>query len=419
MQSIIERAAKMERNGLANGIFRKGFFIVFMIIVNAFSWYFPLHKFFTDKLGSIQIEHTLFVAAYGVYYVAVITFAVAGTIVVHKNISRERLLSSWMFVGVVASFLLAPFEAFQTQIIYVFVAAFTLGVSLGLGFPSCLAYFSDHASIEQKGRLGGITYCVASIGIFLMGLLTMVLPSFDSMLVFALWRIVGLVVFILAKPKKGIMEEQRNVSYKDIIRERSFLLYLVPWIMFCLVNFLEAAVLKSLFGADFYNLTPVMEFGVGSIAALIGGVFADLVGRKRIVIFGYVMLGIGYAILGLFPDQMFSWYFYIAVDGIAWGIFALIFFITIWGELAAYRTKDKYYFLGVLPFLASTYIEILFEPYAKTISVSAYFSLASLFLFLAVLPLMYAPETLPEKKIKQMELKGYIEKAKRTKEKYT
>jgi MFS family permease len=152
---------------------------------------------------------------------------------------------------------------------------------------------------------------------------------------------------------------------------------------------------------------------------LIGGVFADLVGRKRIVIFGFVMLGVGYAILGLFPDQMFSWYFYIAVDGIAWGVFALIFFITIWGELAAYRTKDKYYFLGVLPFLASTYIEILFEPYARVISVSASFSLASLFLFLAVLPLMYAPETLPEKKIKEMELKGYVEKAKRTKEKYT
>jgi MFS family permease len=152
---------------------------------------------------------------------------------------------------------------------------------------------------------------------------------------------------------------------------------------------------------------------------LVAGVFADLVGRKRIVIFGYVMLGMGYAALGLFPYQVFSWYFYVAVDGLAWGIFALIFFITIWGELAAYRTKDKYYFLGVLPFLASTYVEFLFEPYAKIISVSTSFSLASLFLFLAVLPLMYAPETLPEKKIRERELKDYLKKAKETKEKYT
>jgi hypothetical protein len=32
---------------------------------------------------------------------------------------------------------------------------------------------------------------------------------------------------------------------------------------------------------------------------------------------------------------------------------------------------------------------------------------------------MYAPETLAEKKIRERELEGYIEKAKKTKEKYT
>jgi hypothetical protein len=31
---------------------------------------------------------------------------------------------------------------------------------------------------------------------------------------------------------------------------------------------------------------------------------------------------------------------------------------------------------------------------------------------------MYAPETLPEKKIKEMELRSYAEKAKKIKEKY-
>jgi hypothetical protein len=45
-------------------------------------------------------------------------------------------------------------------------------------------------------------------------------------------------------------------------------------------------------------------------------------------------------------------------------------------------------------------------------------SIASFFLFLAVIPLFYAPETLPEKEIKERELKGYIEKAKKIKEKH-
>jgi len=45
--------------------------------------------------------------------------------------------------------------------------------------------------------------------------------------------------------------------------------------------------------------------------------------------------------------------------------------------------------------------------------------LASVFLFLAVLPLLYAPETLPEKKIRLRQLRKYMAAAKKVKEKYT
>jgi len=46
------------------------------------------------------------------------------------------------------------------------------------------------------------------------------------------------------------------------------------------------------------------------------------------------------------------------------------------------------------------------------------FSLASFFLFLAVLPLLYAPETLPEKKIELRRLRKYVETAKKFQRKY-
>jgi MFS family permease len=387
----------IEKRSLMGGLFRKDFLVVFMIIVNAFSWYFPIHFFFTDTLSSVQISHTLSLAAYSIYFIAVIISAVIGGIIVHRNLAQETLLSVWMLVGVITSFLLAPLEAFENHISYIFLAAFALGVSLGLGFPTCLAYFADYGPVEQKGRLGGITYCVASLGIFLMGLVTIVLPSFQSMLIFAFWRIIGLTIFIAIKPEKNLTKKEKEISYRDIIQERSFVLYLFPWILFCLVNFLEGAVLKSFFSTDFYNLIPLMEFGVGGLAALVAGILADFVGRKRVIIFGYLLLGIGYAVLGLFSNQVLSWYFYITVDGIAWGVFALVFFITIWGELGGSSSKDKYYFLGILPFLVATYIEFLFEPYAGSISISASFSLASFFLFLAVLPLSMLLKLCPRK----------------------
>ena len=81
-------------------------------------------------------------------------------------------------------------------------------------------------------------------------------------------------------------------------------------------------------------------------------------------------------------------------------------------------SKEKFYLIGVLPFVVSSYIQILFTPYAKLIDISAAFSLASLFLFLAVFPILLAPETLPEKKIELKRLRKYVEKAKKIREKH-
>ena len=95
-----------------------------------------------------------------------------------------------------------------------------------------------------------------------------------------------------------------------------------------------------------------------------------------------------------------------------------MFYLVIWPELAGNRMKEKYYLIGVVPFLISSYILILFTPYAEMIPISAAFSLASFFLFLAVLPLLYAPETLPEKQIELKRLRSYTENAKKIREKH-
>ena len=74
--------------------------------------------------------------------------------------------------------------------------------------------------------------------------------------------------------------------------------------------------------------------------------------------------------------------------------------------------------MGALPFLLSSFVEIIVAPYVKLISFLTSFSLASFFLFLAVLPLTYAPETLPERKIEIRRVKGYVEQAKKARDKY-
>jgi hypothetical protein len=99
-------------------------------------------------------------------------------------------------------------------------------------------------------------------------------------------------------------------------------------------------------------------------------------------------------------------------------MFAAVFFMTLWGDLAGNNQKERYYLLGGLPYLLTAFLSVIVTPFVAIIPASTAFSLASFFLFVAVLPLMYAPETLSEKRIKDMELKSYLEKAKKVKEKY-
>jgi Sec-independent protein translocase protein TatA len=125
------------------------------------------------------------------------------------------------------------------------------------------------------------------------------------------------------------------------------------------------------------------------------------------------MLGLSYSILGFFNDTP-AWYVHIVMNGISWGILYVLFVVTIWGDLSHGAPSDKFYALGVSPFFISKMLQLTIDSQmVAAIPITAIFSFTALFLFLAVLPLIYAPETLPEKTMKDRELKGYIEKAKK------
>jgi len=394
---------------------KREFLAAFVVIVNSFSWYFPLYFFFQDALTESHNGFFSLLAILSIHYIGAIGAAVVGTVFARKFSSRKRFLSLWMLIGVIASAFLITLDA--ENVTHLVVISLSLGISLGLGFPSGLAYFGDRSSEENRGRLGGITFLASSVSMLTIGLLVNISTFAVGVLILTLWRGIGLFLFYLIEPKKQQEQSQTDISYKSILLDRYFVLYYIPWVMFCLVNSFEVPIVNNFVGVEFALLISVAEYGVGGLSALIAGQFADSVGRKRMVIIGFIMLGIGYAVLGLFSNIIISWYLYIVLDGIAWGIFILMFYLVIWADLARNRIKEKYYLIGVLPFIVSGYIQVLFAPYAELIPISVAFSLASFFLFLAVLPLLYAPETLSEKEIEKKRLEKYLEAAKKVKKK--
>jgi MFS family permease len=357
----------------------------------------------TEKLG-----------LFAVYYVSVAVSAILGSKFFPRT--RTKSLNLWLFMGAIATFLLTTISS--GGILADALLAFFFGASIGIGLPSCLSYFADSTSVENRGFVGGIIWSTVGFTVLIFAFLINMLGQWEAIIALTIWRLFGGIGFLVLNRKHTKPAAQKSPSYLELIRKREILLYLFPWVMFSFINLAEAPILEGVFGAEFFAFVQLVESAFVGIVAIVGGVIADFAGRKRVVIAGFVMLGIEYAALSAFSNSPATLYLFLILDGITWGLLVSVFFTVIWGDLGENYEKEKYYTLGGLPYLLANFLYILIKPYASDIPTVAAFSFASFFLFLAVLPLMYAPETLPEKSIKDRELKSYIEKAKKAKEKY-
>jgi len=354
------------------------------------------------------------------FSLAIIGSSILGSVLSNK-INRLDFIYLWIILGAATSSLPALLRSFT--VIHVLIISILLGASFGLGMPSCLAYFADCTLVENRGLASGIILLITSLSAPLLA------KSFEAFnltvnsIVFAILRASGLIIFFLRPKKEFASKIKRNISFVSVLNDRSFILYFVAWLMFCLVDRFEWPILVFFFDAhapDFSYFIFMIGPIISSFFALIGGLLSDRVGRKPVVLYGFITLGIAYAIIGLAPtpSPSISWYFYVVMSSISTGILWVIFFLILWGDLSRSSTGEKYYAIGAAPYFLSDIIQLPLIPYVKPIPEISAFSLASFFLFLAVFPLLYAPETLPEKKIELRRLKKYVEGARKVKEKH-
>jgi len=129
-------------------------------------------------------------------------------------------------------------------------------------------------------------------------------------------------------------------------------------------------------------------------------------------------MGVGYALLSFSYLMPYVWVFYSVLDGSAWSTLTLVFTIVLWGDLSKAKGSEKYYALGLSPIFMAGVFRVLLEPLTRNLSLGNAFSFASFFLFLAVLPLAYAEESLPESVMRLREIEKYIRKVREAGRKY-
>jgi MFS family permease len=392
---------------------QKDVFTASALVINALAWLFMISMMLDNLLTSLEVTETQNIIIWTVYYVTLTGSGIIGASLSHK-VNRIKFLGLWIIFGaLVSSF---PALLITPTVNHILVLAILLGCSLGIGIPSCLAYFADSTSVENRGLTSGLIFLstnLIAIAIFLIGFVKsdVVLNS----LILAIWRASGLLVFFI-KPKEKIGSETKTRgSFKAIFNNKSFLLYFVAWFMFMLVDRSEAPMVRFFSNDPIYlMLAPI----IGSASVFVAGFLADRVGRKRIVITGFVTFGIAYAVIGLAPDLPISRYFFLAIESVSTGILVAAFILLLWGDLSKFGAREKYYAIGVIPFFLTSIIQLFTEQYFMSVPNTSAFSLAAFFLFLAVLPLLYAPETLPEKKMELRRLRSFAEDAKKAREKY-
>jgi Sec-independent protein translocase protein TatA len=279
-----------------------------------------------------------------------------------------------------------------------------------------MGHFAQSTIYANRARLGGIIFLVISLGFFLIGSLV-VSDITLAIVALTIVQILSLSVFVKFKTKIAISHEAQKTTYARVLSSRPLLLFLIPWFVFNIVNYMTIPVVGRL-SQEYEIMTSLnlLENIIIAIVALVTGFLADSIGRKRLAIFGFASFGVGYAVLGLIQDSA-RWPIHIVADGLAWGTLYVLFLFTLWGDLAQGQRGEKFYVMGALPFLFSNFMTPFLATLTANIHPETLFSFASFFLFLAVLPLVYAPETLPEKVMKARDLQSYVEKAKQKAEK--
>jgi MFS family permease len=398
-----------------NGITAKNALISIVLIGNTLAWYSSVFNFMNATIKEINLVYPETLILWSFNFLGAAISALAGTLIIKKLGQRwVPFISFWMLLGIVSS--LIPFV--YSDMAALLITSLLFGISFGLGMPVCLKFYTECTVTETRGRFSGIIFFLSVLGILSITAIENV-NIVPNVLILSIWRAMGLVAFLSFKPPEKLGSQSRDTSFISILENRHFLFYFVPWLMFSLVNCLSLPLQLANFDENSLRFLGLLESVLISCFALVGGFLSDFFGRKRMIIAGFIMLGMGYAILGMYPKELSAWYIYTIADGIAWGIFWALFVLTLWGDLSYGNASDKYYAIGGQPFLISNFLRFILAPYiAGAVPDYAIFSFAAFFLFLAVLPLMYAPETLPEKTIRERELKQYIDKAQKAKEKY-
>lgn len=388
------------------------FLAVALLYGSTLGWFYLFHGYLFEQILPSKEEFLVwFVLGKFFFYGSIVLSGVIGSLICER-VERKKFLAAWIAFGMLATASLLAFQGVEFTLFY----STFLGISFGLGFPACQAYLTESTAIEERGRISGIVI----FGTFFSLVLILMMSEPD---VFNLGVMNLIVVCVILKAIAFIAlvfdpferEKGEIKSWMSVLTSKNFLPYLLPWLLFHISNGVFLFVELPFDYASVATMGRVFEFAGVLVAGLVSGFMADYFGRKWPILIGLLMLGISYAFLGLVTTEI-SWLLVLASEGIAWGLITVSYMQVVLGDLSAdggAGSKEKFFALGgiVIPLFIFTIFSVVSEQWVEfSIPGNILSSVLSIMLFISVLPVLRASETLPEEKIRARRWRRYIKK---------
>lgn len=388
---------KLEHFTFDVNLTKRGFFVLLIPYLTVSSWFYSF-DFLLNKFVISTWAQPLFAFS-------IVLALILGPFILKKT-PRLYLLYTWAFFATIASFLLM-----LTSIsVHFLMLISVLGFVFGLGLLSYLTWFCSLTTVMDRGRVGGTIVFVTLMVFHIFLSFVSSLSLFEGLITCSLFSVSTLVIIGL-KP-----HETRKLTYRpyDISFNshglRAFIFYAIPWIAFCLINSTFSKIPMSIYALEFSEVLQysiVLQYISACLGAFIAGVLCDRVGRRITLSMGLVSYGTAAAVSFFVNVSKPIILTHFATTGFSWGVFLVVYYLVLWGDLASKNNRGILYAVGLTPFYLSTGLGYVIFPIVSQVPPSIAAPVSSIIIFLCNVPLLLAPEVLPQKSSKA-QIKWYM-----------
>jgi MFS family permease len=386
------------------GLTKRGFLVLFIPYLTASAWYY----LFSLKMMGYVLKGLG--AASQIDWVNIwFNFSIVISILISNffvdKVDKLRIIYAWAAIMPIATILLA----FTSNLAIIVGLFLLLGALFGASLLAYCVYFCSLTNVEERGRVGGV---MVFVPLLCFPLFLSLSSNFIDMLTSCVFLGVGTFIIQLLRPnEKAGLTTKEEFSTVQSHNDRSLLLYLIPWLVFCVINGMLARIIITYLSRQFSEVlfqAQVVGYLASSFGALVGGILADWAGRRVALSIGLISYGINAAISGLASTSRIFMFAAFGASGFSWGIFLVVYALVVLGDLASRKKCAPFYAAGFIPFYFFMGLGYLVTP---EIHIPAmYVALVSSFLiFLSNVPIIFAKELLPPYITEKMYLSLHVQ----------